>query len=404
MGIWRSIVRRTALARGFPPRHALRIVTGPRELRREIEHGVIWARTPPRDIAIGPLFRLAHLRDARLLKPRCGPSLARRMRVVALACDLLDADWYAGMHGLRGRSAALRHFLTVGLEAGLAPGRGYAVRHADGRTDPGLTDWAIELFRALGLPIGPLVAPLAAPAGGADPVADPIADLSIAGTVAGPVAVVAASFGAAARMAPLPAGWDGAAAFFLITDRPDEVPAPWQPVTASFYHVDPRRRLAYYKTHLPIFFPGFDWVVWTAEGLLPAGGPQALLDGAGGHELVLRRHPARRSLREEAVTCVFERSEPPRVMRAYLASFASHPAFTAGGLFDTDVLALRPASAAVRRMCSLWWRTIANGAASDRLSLPIVLAAEPALEPRVLPAAGGAAMLSAPPRIDYWER
>ncbi|MEI4487861.1 hypothetical protein V8J36_16840 [Frigidibacter sp. MR17.14] len=375
MGMLKSIAKRFSLSRNFAPREALLVIFGTRDKRRSVTLGESWGRLTADQTARSLLFRLRYRRLARRLRDRCGPDMRRCYRLVAIARDLVEADWYAERHKLPRPAESLEHFLTEGLSQRLAPARPYA---SSGRLT--LQPWAMAFLQSLDFPIGALCRvatepPLTVP---------PLSDLCIRNTMGRRVAVVTAIFGRDASAVPPLAGFADTADHYLITDHVGPVAGPWRRVEANFFHHDPRRRAAYYKCHLPTFFGDYDWIVWT-DGILGLREPDGVdLALSGSVDFVVAQDAAGNSLRDEFLACVIERREPSFTLARHLATIGGSPDFQTAESYDTGFLALRPGAAEVQALSSAWWQLVANGVANDALSLPLALARTPRLRWRAL--------------------
>jgi len=301
------------------------------------------------------------------------PTLVRRIG------DMIDQKWYAERHGLAADwDEPITHFCLEGLERAYAPCPEMAGE--DGLT---MAHWAVEVMIRYGIKVGPRgiedSASIDAP-GLLDP-------LSLTNPDGKKIAVVTAIFGAYDQLMPVKADWAAKADFFLFSDQVFETGPVWQQVHSSYYHEDPTRRARFIKLHLPSFFSEYDSVIWIDGNVLICEDPERILNEIEfeNSDFQTFSHPHRASLTAETGACLRYEKESPRTLVAHLHSVQDHAAFREFRLYETMVMALRPASPEVRAMCAAWWRMMSGGSRRDQLSLPLAVAETPDLRVGLIP-------------------
>lgn len=282
-----------------------------------------------------------------------------------------DADWYAHTHGLPSPRAAWQHFVMDGHAAGLAPMS--CLAGEDGRT---LSQLGAELLYRMGFAVGRSSSRPLLPA---DPTAVRASAIDSSGNAR--LAVVSALFGDDKRLLPTDPAWMASADFWLFTDRRFEDSGAWRAVHAPYHHVDPERRAAFYKTHVPTWFGHYEAVLWVAPDVLMAADPASVVTRAGKSDAALRAFPAERpcSVVAAAARRAIARDEEMEDLVAHLHAVADHPEARAPMRYASDVLLMRPRADRLEALCDRWWRYILHGSASDALSLSLALADTPDL-------------------------
>lgn len=357
MGLKRSIARRWILSRDFHPRDRLNVFFGSKEYRTEL-----WDRK------MGTRKKSLHAR---------AQAVNGKVEAGARPTDgHVDPDWYAEKHGLEHPMAACAHFSEKGLALGLAPAPSFA--NSQGR----LPQWGQEYFARLGVPVGQRSSRELLPS---DP--EVLRPFFLTNKERKPLAVVSANFGDFDRLLPLDCEWSDHADFFMISDRKFENPGTWKLVHANYFHVDPRRRARFVKTHLPSYFSAYERVMWLDGNVLLCRNPVKILRDYDVWEsdFATFRHWQRSSLVSEAAACVGLGKDDPRIVGDHLAMIAVHPAFATRNLFWTMVMVMNPNSDAARRMSAHWWAYIMRGSKRDQLSLPLAIHDAAGLNWRVFP-------------------
>ena len=348
IGLVRSISRRWMISKTLPPRERLGVFFGARDYRAKI-----W--------------------NQKRKKPSTG---GIEPNVLSGAAEKhVDPDWYAAAHGLEDTGGARGHFAQHGLARGLAPAPQFADSHQK------LPQWGLEYFARLGLPIGLGASQELLPG---DP--DAARAFALKNERRKPLAVVSANFGSD-RLLPVDPTWGDTTDFFLISDRKFDDLGIWQPVHANYFHVDPRRRALFFKTHLPSYFSAYEKVMWIDGNVLLCRDPVRILrdQDIWDVDLATFRDGRHATLVSAAAACVELGKDDLRVVGAYLANSADHPAFESRNLFETMVMAMNPNSDAVRRMSAQWWACIMRGSKCDELSLPLAVHDAAGIDWRVFP-------------------
>ena len=276
----------------------------------------------------------------------------------------LNREWYTKRNGLNSVKAAFEDYFDRGRDQCLAP----APEFADDRGH--LEPWGLEYFARLGLPLGQK------PKDGMKPDdADALRAFSIRNPSRKPLAVVSANFGGYDRLLPLHPAWAEKTDFYLFTDRKFHDPGLWQMVHANYYHIDPRRRARFIKTHLPTYFSEYENVLWVDGNILVCRDPTHVIEAYGMLDCAFAtfKHWYRSTLTGEAAACVQLGKEVPDVVGAHLRAVAGHAAFECVDIFATMVMYLKPNDECTREMCARWWRYILRGSKRDQLSLPLAV-------------------------------
>ena len=276
-----------------------------------------------------------------------------------------DAPWYADIHGLGDPDRAWTHYLASGRARNHAPFADLA--GPDGKH---LSQLGTEFLLRAGIGIG---GGETAPLDPSDPdAADPLA---IGNPEGKKVAVVTALFGTNEVLLPVDPGWAENADFYVFSDRKFLDRGLWQQLQPTYFNLEPRRRTAFFKTHLPGFFSSYERVLWLDETFLLCVDPaRIVLDlPADAPDLALFRQAEGAGLVAEAAKAARLGRDDTASLLAQLRETSAHRAFRRPGLFSTEVLLMRPDSEALRRMCTHWWRYIMRGSACDQISLPLAI-------------------------------
>ncbi|MGF1563246.1 MAG: hypothetical protein ACFB3T_13835 [Geminicoccaceae bacterium] len=297
---------------------------------------------------------------------------------------IFDADWYRATYRpkVTGVAETLRQFIEHGAHAGHAPCA--AMTEDDGRT---LALWARQvLHKHAGIAFGH--APGASLPVCGPPALDP-QDLS--NPDGKRLAVVTAVFGQFDHLAVVAPVFAEQADFFALSDHDVPGCAPWQLVRCPYHHIDPRRRARFVKTHLPLLFGAYDWVMWVDGNITLYRAPTALLDDAepDTFDLASFCHPLRHNALDEAMECLRMGKDDPALLLRQLQRLPKQYGDAPPFLLETNVIFLRTGHAGVQRVCRTWWSELQQGSRRDQLVLPFLLNAMPDVRWRYLP--GGCA-------------
>lgn len=161
--------------------------------------------------------------------------------------------------------------------------------------------------------------------------------------------------------------------FVCFTDRPTDVPAPWQPRPFDFYHVDPARMSRYAKLHPHLYFPDHEWSIWVDANLLIHEGLSQLVNVVATQGTIgMYLHPHRSDCYAEADEVIRRGGlDDPEIVREQIDRYR-RAGFEGGVLFETGVTVRRHHDEGVQGLMRAWWREIQNGSRRDQISLPFV--------------------------------
>ncbi len=296
--------------------------------------------------------------------------------LLSLARRHLDKNWYADLHKVSDPINLEKHFIEYGLPRGYAPSPEFS--NSEGM----LTTWGSEYFARLGVPVGQAPADVLPPDD-----CEATRPFSVVNEKRKPLAVVSTSFGDENRLLPVIGEWAQTTDFLLLTDRKFDSPGCWQYLHANYFHVNSRRRAAFFKTHLPTYFEEYERVLWVDGDVLICRDPhRTLLEyGVWGHDFATFPHRPQGNPMAEAATYVRLGKEDPRRMGVHLGEFRGHPAFEKLNTVDTAVMMINPRSEAARKLSATWWTHIMRGSKRDELSLPLAIHDTPDISWDVFP-------------------
>ena len=161
----------------------------------------------------------------------------------------------------------------------------------------------------------------------------------------------------------------------LFTDQPPPYPACWKRVVRVEYETlagTPRRAARRLKLQSHLLFPKAQWSVWFDATHSPVVDLSELHVPLLYSSVACFRHPRRRTIREEAATCIEQQLDTPERINQMCAFFDTLGFQDNYGLYGTACL-VRRHTPQVACMNSLWWEYVSRWSHRDQISLPCVL-------------------------------
>lgn len=175
------------------------------------------------------------------------------------------------------------------------------------------------------------------------------------------------------RLRP-PAQVEEGVEYFLYTDKPSPVEAPWTAKPLPLETGSRAGNARFVKMHPHLLFPNHSLSVYVDGNVRVLGGLTRLCRSALAHkDIALYRHPFRDCAYAEAAECAAIGHDwawrIARQMRQYRREgFPEH-----AGLYECNVILRRHCAATVQRLMEEWWRAYTQGVRRDQLSLPYLL-------------------------------
>lgn len=161
--------------------------------------------------------------------------------------------------------------------------------------------------------------------------------------------------------------------WFVFTDRPGPVPAPWIKRDVNYQGLASRKLSRFLKTHPKELFPQSEIVVWHDGNIRLKDNPQTLTDiYLRGTDLAVCRHPLRQCIRQELWACRILKKDDPNTMIAQINRYFGEGFPLGFGLSETGLL-LRRLTPKMHAFDQAWWNEIDKGSIRDQLSFPYVI-------------------------------
>lgn len=145
----------------------------------------------------------------------------------------------------------------------------------------------------------------------------------------------------------------------------------WETAKIPYDDPDPIRRARWVKLHLPELFPDAEWVIWLDANIIIVSDLSGLTERREGLSLI--PHPVRSCPYEEGRVCVQARKDFADVIEPQLALYKNEGLPEKSGLWETNVMLLKPSDPTVRKVFADWWNELEKHSRRDQISLPYAL-------------------------------
>lgn len=161
--------------------------------------------------------------------------------------------------------------------------------------------------------------------------------------------------------------WNKDLKFVYFTDQAVESNV-WDVRVIEYNHEDPNRIAKWYKLHSHVLFPGEE-TLWVDSSMVVRKDPTKLFQGWD--DMILRNHPLRTNIYEEAEICIKEGLDAEAVRRQIL-DYARGGCPKEAGLYINGILLRKPTSVTAD-LNEQWWQQIEKWSNRDQISLPYVV-------------------------------
>jgi O-antigen biosynthesis protein len=161
--------------------------------------------------------------------------------------------------------------------------------------------------------------------------------------------------------------------FVVFSDQPMEIEG-WQVQPFNYLNRDSTRTARFVKTHPHVYFPEYDYAIWIDANIGILGDIREFIAPltADNAFIGIFEHPLRDCIYAEARECIKRRKDEESIITRHVDRYRSENFPEHAGLWETNVVVVRPNHPGCVALMSAWWSEIESGSRRDQLSLPVV--------------------------------
>ena len=160
--------------------------------------------------------------------------------------------------------------------------------------------------------------------------------------------------------------------YFIFTDRPDSVSAPWRAIRVDANKYGPQRTGRYFKCLGHRLFPMADRSIYFDASFMFVSPLKRLLNDHAGVKFGLFRHLNHSDISAEAESCIRQSQDDPNTLMQQVSRYRQEGLPEPSECFATGVLIRDLSDPAVRKVNEMWCQEIVQGSVRDQISLPYV--------------------------------
>jgi len=175
--------------------------------------------------------------------------------------------------------------------------------------------------------------------------------------------------------------------YICFTDRPRQTYGVWQIRTSPYYHPDPVRIARFIKTHPHQLLSDYDYVIWIDGNVSINCDIHKYIDMLRDEEtgVGMIPHPLRENFTEEVEACKHLAKDDPKLIDTQASYYLENGIDKYAGLYETNVMVIRPKDQNVATLFTAWWREIEKFSRRDQLALAWTLTQHPMKVTHILP-------------------